>query len=68
MLFTVLLDIVVYKRIRLTLHLVSFTSSTRQGIGLPAVAASGTIAANTLTTVKAQNKLMNDLKAQGALQ
>jgi phytoene dehydrogenase-like protein len=42
--------------------------TTFPGIGLPAVAASGTIAANTLTTVKAQNKLMNDLKAQGALQ
>jgi hypothetical protein len=40
----------------------------RQGIGLPAVAASGTIAANTLATVRAQNKLMKELKAQGALQ
>jgi phytoene dehydrogenase-like protein len=38
------------------------------GIGLPGVAASGTIAANTLTTVRAQLKLIKELKEMGALQ
>jgi hypothetical protein len=66
MLLTFVIDILFHERIQLTLHLVYFLH--RQGIGLPAVAASGTIAANTLTTVKAQNQLMNDLKKQGALQ
>jgi phytoene dehydrogenase-like protein len=42
--------------------------TTFPGIGLPGVAASGTIAANTLTTVKAQNALMKELKSKGALQ
>ena len=38
------------------------------GIGLPGVAASGTIAANTLVDVGTQLKLMNELKMKGALQ
>jgi phytoene dehydrogenase-like protein len=38
------------------------------GIGLPGVAASGTIAANSLTTVRAQTQLMKELKAKRALQ
>jgi hypothetical protein len=38
------------------------------GIGLPGVAASGTIAANTLVSVKAQMNLMNELRIKGALQ
>ena len=38
------------------------------GIGLPGVAASGTIAANTLTTIKAQADLMKDLRSNGSLQ
>lgn len=38
------------------------------GIGLPGVAASGTIAANTLTSVKSQTSLMKELKQSGALQ
>lgn len=38
------------------------------GIGLPGVSASGTIAANTLASLKSQNALMNELKAKGALQ
>jgi hypothetical protein len=38
------------------------------GIGLPGVAASGTIAANSLATVKAQSNLMNELRQKGALQ
>lgn len=38
------------------------------GIGLPGVAASGTIAANTLVSVRTQMKLMNELKDDGALQ
>ena len=42
--------------------------STFPGIGLPGVAASGTIAANTLVDVGTQLKLMNELKAKGALQ
>lgn len=39
-----------------------------KGIGLPGVAASGTIAANSLTTVKAQINLMNELREKGAIQ
>ena len=38
------------------------------GIGLPGVAASGTIAANTLATVKSQNELISNLMQAGALQ
>ena len=38
------------------------------GIGLPGVAASGTIAANTLATVGQQSALMTKLRAEGALQ
>jgi phytoene dehydrogenase-like protein len=38
------------------------------GIGLPGVAASGTIAANTAVSVAAQTSLMNELKEKGALQ
>ncbi|GKY99219.1 hypothetical protein MPSEU_000877300 [Mayamaea pseudoterrestris] len=38
------------------------------GIGLPGVAASGTIAANTLANVSSQKQLMAKLKAEGALQ
>ena len=39
-----------------------------KGIGLPGVAASGTIAANTLVDVDKQLRLMDDLKSNGALQ
>jgi phytoene dehydrogenase-like protein len=42
--------------------------TTFPGIGLPGVAASGTIAANTLTSVKAQSDLMSELRRKGALQ
>jgi hypothetical protein len=56
----------VHKRHRLTLPLVLLLH--RQGIGVPAVATLGTIAANTLTTVKAPNQLMKELRAQGDLQ
>jgi phytoene dehydrogenase-like protein len=38
------------------------------GIGLPGVAASGTIAANTLASVNSQTQLMSELQSQGALQ
>ena len=38
------------------------------GIGLPGVAASGTIAANTLVSVSQQMELMEELKQKGALQ
>ena len=38
------------------------------GIGLPGVAASGTIAANTLVDVSKQKELMNKLSKEGALQ
>ncbi len=38
------------------------------GIGLPGVAASGTIAANTIVDVGVQLKLMEELKRSGALQ
>jgi len=38
------------------------------GIGLPGVAASGTIAANTMVNVGKQLELMNELKEKGALQ
>lgn len=49
-------------------HLLVAGDSCFPGIGLPGVAASGTIAANTLTSIKAQSKLMTELKAKGALQ
>ena len=38
------------------------------GIGLPGVAASGTVAANTLTSPRKQKSLIKELKAMGALQ
>jgi phytoene dehydrogenase-like protein len=38
------------------------------GIGLPGVAASGTIAANTMVPISAQLSLMEELKEKGALQ
>jgi phytoene dehydrogenase-like protein len=38
------------------------------GIGLPGVAASGTIAANTVVSIKKQTSLMKELKLRGALQ
>lgn len=38
------------------------------GIGLPGVAASGTIAANTLVSVREQSKLIKELRSTGALQ
>lgn len=38
------------------------------GIGLPGVAASGTIAANTMAPVSAQLALMKELRERGALQ
>ena len=38
------------------------------GIGLPGVAASGTIAANTLVDVKIQLELMRTMRANGSLQ
>jgi hypothetical protein len=41
---------------------------SRKGIGLPGVAASGTIAANTLVDPIAQLRLMGELKSTGALQ
>ncbi|KAL7578240.1 hypothetical protein ACA910_012660 [Epithemia clementina (nom. ined.)] len=49
-------------------HLLACGDTTFPGIGLPGVAASGTIAANTLVSVKQQNQLMTELKQQGALQ
>lgn len=42
--------------------------TTFPGIGLPGVAASGTIAANTLVGVDVQLKLMREMKDAGALQ
>eukprot|EP00977_Amphora_coffeiformis_P014566 scaffold4097_cov166-Amphora_coffeaeformis.AAC.23 len=42
--------------------------TTWPGIGLPGVAASGTIAANSLASVKSQTQLMKELKEKGALQ
>jgi phytoene dehydrogenase-like protein len=42
--------------------------TTFPGIGLPGVAASGTIAANTLVDVGTQLSLMKELKSKGALQ
>jgi hypothetical protein len=38
------------------------------GIGLPGVAASGTIAANTIVDPSVQLRLMEDMKRMGALQ
>jgi phytoene dehydrogenase-like protein len=50
-------------------NLLSFSfRNVSSGIGLPGVAASGTIAANTLVSVRTQMKLMNDLKKDGSLQ
>lgn len=45
-----------------------FIASCFIGIGLPGVAASGTIAANTLVSVGTQTRLMEELKQMGALQ
>jgi phytoene dehydrogenase-like protein len=42
--------------------------TTFPGIGLPGVAASGTIAANTLVSIRDQLNLMKELKKDGALQ
>ncbi|CAB9516311.1 Prolycopene isomerase, chloroplastic [Seminavis robusta] len=42
--------------------------TTFPGIGLPGVAASGTVAANTLVDVQKQTELMNRLRESGALQ
>ena len=42
--------------------------TTFPGIGIPGVAASGTIAANTLVSVQQQNDLMKELRNKGALQ
>ena len=42
--------------------------TTFPGIGLPGVAASGTIAANTLVSVRTQMELMTELQEQGSLQ
>lgn len=42
--------------------------TTFPGIGLPGVAASGTIAANTFVSVQKQSLLMNELRRKGALQ
>ena len=57
---------------KMLLHLVSSLYHTGTfvltGIGLPGVAASGTIAANTLVSVGTQMKLMNELKKEGSLQ
>lgn len=46
----------------------SLTLRVVAGIGLPGVAASGTIAANTLASVKSQKELMKELQRKGALQ
>jgi phytoene dehydrogenase-like protein len=46
----------------------SYGTCILTGIGLPGVAASGTIAANTLVSVGTQMKLMKELKKEGALQ
>lgn len=42
--------------------------TTFPGIGLPAVAGSGTIASNTIASVSQQSQLMDELQAKGALQ
>ena len=42
--------------------------TTFPGIGIPGVAASGTIAANTLVSVEQQTSLMKELRDRGALQ
>lgn len=42
--------------------------TTFPGIGLPGVAASGTIAANTLVDVGEQLNLIRELRSKGALQ
>jgi phytoene dehydrogenase-like protein len=49
-------------------NLLACGDTTFPGIGLPGVAASGTIAANTLVDVKTQVNLMKELRAKGALQ
>jgi phytoene dehydrogenase-like protein len=49
-------------------NLLACGDTTFPGIGLPGVAASGTIAANTLVDVGSQLNLMKELKAKGALQ
>jgi len=49
-------------------NLLACGDSCFPGIGLPGVAASGTIAANTLVDVSKQLKLMDELEKKGALQ
>lgn len=49
-------------------NLLACGDTTFPGIGLPGVAASGTIAANTLVSIKEQTNLMKELKKSGALQ
>jgi phytoene dehydrogenase-like protein len=49
-------------------NLLACGDTTFPGIGLPGVAASGTIAANTLVSVQTQMKLLQELRAQGCLQ
>mmetsp|Transcript_8804 Transcript_8804/g.18258 ORF Transcript_8804/g.18258 Transcript_8804/m.18258 type:complete len:151 (-) Transcript_8804:939-1391(-) len=49
-------------------NLLACGDTTFPGIGLPGVAASGTIAANTLATIRQQGSLMKELKKNGALQ
>jgi phytoene dehydrogenase-like protein len=49
-------------------NLLACGDTTFPGIGLPGVAASGTIAANTLVSIGTQMKLMRELRDQGALQ
>jgi phytoene dehydrogenase-like protein len=49
-------------------NLLACGDTTFPGIGLPGVAASGTIAANTLVEVGTQMNLMTELKKKGALQ
>ena len=49
-------------------NLLACGDTTFPGIGLPGVAASGTIAANTLVPVSTQMQLLQELKSAGALQ
>jgi hypothetical protein len=46
----------------------SMKSSMSKGIGLPGVAGSGTIAANTIASVDDHINLVKDLKKKGILQ
>ena len=49
-------------------NLLACGDTTFPGIGLPGVAASGTIAANTLVSVQTQMNLMTELQKEGSLQ